>query len=199
MRDVVIVDSGVANLTSVLAAMERLGASVEVSADAVTIRSAPRVILPGVGAAQAAMAALESKGLVSVLKGLTQPVLGICLGMQLLFERSTEGEGAQTLGVIKGEVQELPPADGKPIPHMGWNQIMLCQSQHPLLRGVLTESFYYFVHSFAAAVSAATLAKAEYTAPFTAIAGQGNFMGCQFHPERSGEAGALILRNFMDL
>ncbi|MDX9690202.1 MAG: imidazole glycerol phosphate synthase subunit HisH [Proteobacteria bacterium] len=196
---IVIVDSGVANLTSVLAAMERLGREATISDDPATIQRADHVILPGVGAAKAAMKALESKGLVDVIRGLTQPVLGICLGLQILFDQSQESGGTPCLGLIKGDVAALPSAQDAPTPHMGWNQITFEQPDHPLLRGLLPDASYYFVHSFAADIGPHTLASAAYNKPFTAIAAHGNFMGCQFHPERSGHAGERVLTNFLGM
>ncbi|MDR3424243.1 MAG: imidazole glycerol phosphate synthase subunit HisH [Alphaproteobacteria bacterium] len=195
----VIVDSGVANLASVIAAVKRLNVAAEISSDAGKIRAASHVILPGVGAAEAAMAQLEAKGLSDVIRGLTQPVLGICLGMQLLFSHSEEGRGCACLGVIQGEVNRLAAKQDMPIPHMGWNQIKACVPDHPLLRGVKDDSFVYFVHSFAAPVGGYTLASCDYSETFTAVAGCKNFFGCQFHPERSGSVGSQILKNFLDM
>jgi imidazole glycerol-phosphate synthase subunit HisH len=192
-----IVDSGVANLASVMAALKRLNADAEVTSDAQKIRSASRVILPGVGSASAAMAQLEAKKLSDVLRKLTQPVLGICLGMQLLFEHSEEGQGCNCLGVIPGNIRQLPLKPDMPIPHMGWNQISIRAPAPPLLRDVKDGSFVYFVHSFAAPVGDATLASCDYSETFTAIAGHKNFFGCQFHPERSGFTGQQILKNFL--
>lgn len=194
-----VVDSGVANLASVMAALRRLDLDAKVTSDAGEIRAASHVILPGVGAAAAAMAQLEAKGLCEVIRALTQPVLGICLGMQLLFTRSTEGEGRDCLGVIEGAVAQLPPKPDMPIPHMGWNQLKRRDADHPLLRGVADGSFVYFVHSFAAPVAGYTLASCDYSAAFTAIAGHRNFFGCQFHPERSGAVGQRVLKNFAEM
>ena len=194
-----VVDSGVANLTSVMAALKRLNVEAEVTSDAQKICAASRVILPGVGAASAAMAQLNAKNLSDVIRALTQPVLGICLGMQLLYERSEESGGCQGLGIIKGIVQQLPAKKDMPIPHMGWNQLSLRVQNHPLLHGIKDGSFVYFVHSFAAPVSDATLASCDYSATFTAIAEYKNFFGCQFHPERSGAIGNQILKNFLEL
>ncbi len=194
-----VIDSGVANLASVMGALKRLNADAVVTSDAQVIRAASRVILPGVGAASAAMAQLDAKKLSDVIRTLTQPVLGICLGMQLFYERSEESGGCQGLGIIKGNVKQLPAKQGMPIPHMGWNQLLLCVKKHPLLRGVTSGSFVYFVHSFAAPISDATLASCDYSEAFTAIVGYKNFFGCQFHPERSGAVGNRILQNFLDL
>jgi glutamine amidotransferase len=194
-----VVDSGVANLASVMAALKRLDVDAEVTSDAQVIRAASRVILPGVGAASAAMAQLEAKKLSDVIRALTQPVLGICLGMQLMFRHSEESGGCDCLGVIPGGVKQLPSKPNMPIPHMGWNQISIRTAGHPLLRGVEDGSFVYFVHSFAAPIGEATLASCTYSETFTAIAGHKNFFGCQFHPERSSVLGRRILKNFLEL
>lgn len=195
----VIVDSGVANLTSVEAACERLGIAAFVTDKAKEIQSADHVILPGVGSAPAAMRMLETRGLVAVLKTLTQPVLGICLGMQLLFESSEEGGATPCLGLVPGAVRKLKSGPGEPIPHMGWNEIQAFQKDHPLLQGVAEGSFMYFVHSFAASVGPATVARCTYGETFSALCGHKNVFGCQFHPERSGEVGQRILRNFVGI
>src|SRR6185312_6775415 len=143
----VIIDSGGANLASLEFAFERLGARAQVSADPQVIRSAARVVLPGVGSAKDAMRRLHSGALAALLPTLTQPVLGICLGMQLLFGASEEGH-AQCLGILPGTVRRLLPAPGRPVPHMGWNQITP-QREDPLLEGVARNEYVYFVHSFA--------------------------------------------------
>lgn len=201
MSAVVVVDSGVANIGSVVAALERIGASVSVSADWDTIRSAPRVLLPGVGSAVAAMRELQRRDLVTRLPSLTQPVLGICLGMQLMFEASEEGgDGDLTpcLGMLPGLVQRLGATPGVRIPHMGWNALIPCRP-HPLVTGLSGSDYAYFVHSFGAAESALTLMACEHGSRFSAIVAQRNFMGAQFHPERSARVGARLLENFMNL
>ena len=194
-----VVDSGVANLASVMAALQRLGVAAEVTDKAERIQTASRVILPGVGSASAAMAQLEARRLIPVIRGLTQPVLGICLGMQLLFAHSEEGGGQDCLGLIRGNVERLPPKFDMPVPHMGWNQIKLHHVDHPLLRSIENGSFVYYVHSYAASVGDYTLASCAYSETFTAVAGHKNFFGCQFHPERSGIVGQQILKNFLDM
>lgn len=196
---IAVIDSGVANLASVMAALSRLGVEAEVTADAAKIRAASRVILPGVGSAAAAMQQLRAKKLVDVLRNLTQPVLGICLGMQLLFARSEEGGGAEGLGILPGTVGLLSSSPDHPVPHMGWNRLTLRQPAHPLLKGVAEGSFAYFVHSYAAPESDITLATTDYGDNFAAIIGHKNFFGCQFHPERSSTAGKQILANFVGL
>lgn len=201
---IAVIDSGVANLASVAASLARLELPYVRTADVQTIRDASHVILPGVGAAPAAMRELQTKGLIDTIRTLTQPVLGICLGMQLLFDGSEEGAEAKattpTLGLIEGFVQKLPAAPDTPLPHMGWNEIDILTPSHALFDGIDTQSFMYFVHSFAAPVmTGTTLARCTYGAPFTAVCGQNNFYGCQFHPERSGAAGARLLRNFANM
>jgi imidazole glycerol-phosphate synthase subunit HisH len=202
-KSIAVIDSGVANLASVLAALRRIGVDAAVTADAAAIRAASHVILPGVGAASAAMARLEAKKLVETIRGLTQPVLGICLGMQLLFAVSEEGRAGDAvlpcLGVIPGMVRRMIASRDMPVPHMGWNQLKLLRPNHALLRGVEADSFVYFVHSYAAPVSDASLATADYNGVFTSIVAYKNFFGCQFHPERSGAIGGRILQNFVEM
>lgn len=194
MPVVVLVDAGGANLGSVQAALRRLGVEAPVTADWDTIAAASHVILPGVGAAPAAMQRLHGHGLVARLRTLTQPVLGVCVGVQLLFESSDEGS-VDCLGVLPGRVQKLVASPGLRIPHMGWNRIRVLQP-HPLVAG-LDGAFAYFVHSYAAPVAAHTLADCTHGNAFSAIVARGNFMGAQFHPERSSLAGARLLQNFL--
>ncbi|MDQ5979769.1 MAG: Imidazole glycerol phosphate synthase subunit HisH [Verrucomicrobiota bacterium] len=192
-----IVDSGGANIASVRFALERLGVQSELTADPAVIRSAERVILPGVGSASEGMKRLHAKGLVDCVRSLTQPVLGVCLGMQLLFEESEEDGGVQTLGLIPGKVALLPNSPGITVPHMGWNTL-LTGRKPALLDGVEPEARFYFVHSYAAPVNAFTVASCTHGTPFSAIVQRGNFSGAQFHPERSGPAGARLLQNFVE-
>lgn len=193
---VLVVDAGGTNLTSVLAALQRLGAPARLSADPAELREARRVILPGVGAAAPAMQRLESLGLTEVIRSLTQPVLGICLGMQLLYERSEEGDVA-CLGLIPGTVSRLAGSAQARVPHVGWNRLELL-GPAPLLAGLPDEPYAYFVHSFAAPPSQFTLATSLHGSEFSAAAGRANFWGTQFHPERSAGVGARILRNFLE-
>jgi glutamine amidotransferase len=192
-----IVDSGGANIASVRFALERLGVQSELTADPAVIRAAERVILPGVGSASEGMKRLQAKGLVECVRSLTQPVLGVCLGMQLLFEESEEDGGVETLGLIPGKVALLPSSPGITVPHMGWNTL-LTGRKPALLDGVEPEARFYFVHSYAAPVNAFTVASCTHGTPFTAIVQRGNFSGTQFHPERSGPAGARLLQNFVE-
>ncbi|HEY4245515.1 MAG TPA: imidazole glycerol phosphate synthase subunit HisH [Lacunisphaera sp.] len=191
-----IVDSGGANIASVRFALERLGVRSELTADPAVIRSAERVILPGVGAANEGMRKLQQRDLVDCVRSLTQPVLGVCLGMQLLFESSEEGP-TETLGIIPGVVKRLPDSPGIQVPHMGWNTL-LCGKSPGLLDGVPLDARFYFVHSYAGPVNAFTVASCDHGTPFAAIVQRGNFSGVQFHPERSGEAGARLLKNFVE-
>jgi glutamine amidotransferase len=199
--EAVIVDSGGANLASLCYAFERLGARASVTTDGSTIASAERVVLPGVGAARQAMERLRAAGLTNVLRTLTQPVLGICLGMQLLFRESEEGP-TPCLGVLSDTVRKLKAAPGRPVPHMGWNQLelsrepLVCRSD-PLLEGIGANEYVYFVHSYATGVSQFTLASTCYGSRLSAVIRCKNFWGTQFHPERSGKAGARVLENFL--
>ena len=195
MADVAIIDNGGANIASLRHALERLGASSVLTTSAAELATAPRVLLPGVGAAADAMTRLRSLGLVDTIRGLTQPVLGICLGMQLLFDRSEEGD-TECLGLVPGRVRRLAGGPGLPVPHMGWNQLEPGRSD-PLLAGLRDREHFYYVHSYAAPVCADTVATTVYGEPFTAVVRRGNFAGAQFHPERSGPAGARLLANFL--
>ena len=192
---IAIVDSGGANIASLKFAMDRLGYDSRLTTDAACIRDASRVILPGVGAAADAMARLREHGLVDVIRGLTQPVLGICLGMQLLADASEE-EDVECLGVIPGVAKKLSVAPGLPVPNMGWCPITKTAS-HAILDAVDDKSYFYFVHSYALPVSNSTLASAKHSETFSAVIGRENFVATQFHPERSSADGARILRNFI--
>jgi imidazole glycerol-phosphate synthase subunit HisH len=194
---VVIVDSGGANLASLQYAFERLGAHCKVTADGASIASAERVILPGVGAAGHAMQRLRAAGLTTVLRTLTQPVLGICLGMQLLAWHSNEGP-TSCLGLLSCAAYGIQPAPGRPVPHMGWNDLKRLE-RDPLLEGVGEGEFAYFAHSYALPVTEHTLARCDYSGVFSAVMRRGNFWGTQFHPERSGTMGARVLANFLRL
>jgi len=197
VTDAIIIDSGGANLASLQFALERLGAGTRVSGDAREIAAAARVLLPGVGSAADAMQRLRRSGLAQLLPSLRQPVLGICLGMQLLFERSAEGM-TECLGVLPGEVRRLEAAPGRPVPHMGWNQLTDARPD-PLLEGIGPGEYFYFVHSYAVPASEVTLAQVDYGEAVSAVVRRGNFWGTQFHPERSAAAGARLLGNFLKL
>jgi imidazole glycerol-phosphate synthase subunit HisH len=200
-REVVIIANGGANIASLQFALQRLESQATLSADAERIRAASHVILPGVGAAGDAMQRLRQLQLHTVLPELRQPVLGICLGMQLLFDASDEGGdagGVQCLGVIPGRATRFAPAAGRPVPHMGWNTLQVARPC-PLLDGLAPDAYAYFVHSYALAVSDATTASCRYGEDFSACVQWRNFYGAQFHPERSAAVGAAVLKNFLAL
>ncbi len=195
MTDVVLIDWGGGNIGSVRYALERIGARAILSADADVIANAPRVILPGVGAAAPAMQRLRELDLVDTLRTLQAPLLGICLGMQLLYETSEEGE-VECLGLLRGRIERIPSQRGIRVPHMGWNRLRL-RAASPLLDGIDDGEQAYFVHGFAAPVTQDTLASSEHGVDFAAVAARGRCFGAQFHPERSASTGHRLLRNFI--
>jgi glutamine amidotransferase len=197
VTDAVIIDSGGANLASLLFALERLGARARVTTRESEITAAPRVMLPGVGAAADAMKRLNDSGVAALLPSLKQPVLGICLGMQLLFKHSEEGS-TPCLGIVPENVRRLQAERGLPVPHMGWNQLTRLKDD-PILEGIGPQDYVYFVHSYAAPVSSVTLATADYGVALSAVVRKDNFWGAQFHPERSAATGARLLANFLRL
>jgi imidazole glycerol-phosphate synthase subunit HisH len=194
---VVLVDAGGTNIGSVRYALQRLGVDAALTSDPAQIRAADKVILPGVGAAGPGMARLRELDLVQVLRGLTQPVLGVCLGMQLLCTHSEEGD-TDCLGMIPASVRRFVEAPGLRVPHMGWNQLTIRQS-HRLLDGMGEPGWAYFVHSYAVPPGEFTLASCDYAGEFSAVVARGNFHGMQFHPERSAAVGARLLQNFLSL
>lgn len=206
---IVIIDTGCANLSSVRFAIERLGYEVVVSKDPAILQQADKLFLPGVGTAKEAMANLIERDLVAQVKKLTQPVLGICLGMQMLAEGSEEvfaeettsnnakNEVIDTLGLVDGFVEKMDVAPLRS-PHMGWNQITP-KLDEPLFKDIPAGTYFYFVHSYALPVNENTIASCEYGTPFTAAVNKDNFYGVQFHPERSGKAGAQLIKNFLEL
>ncbi|MDN2662215.1 imidazole glycerol phosphate synthase subunit HisH [Psychromonas sp. 14N.309.X.WAT.B.A12] len=198
---IVIIDTGCANLSSVLFAIERLGYEVTISKDPAVLQQADKLFLPGVGTAKEAMNNLIERDLVEEIKKLTQPVLGICLGMQMLAEGSEEGFAEETvintLGLVDGFVEKMDVAPLRS-PHMGWNQITP-KLDEPLFKDIPAGSYFYFVHSYALPVNENTIASCEYGTPFTAAVNKDNFYGVQFHPERSGKAGAQLIKNFLEL
>jgi len=195
--DVAIIDAGGANFASIQASLRRLQVRSLVTSDPEIIANAPKVILPGVGAAGYAMAQMQNKGLCEVVKKLKQPVLGICLGHQLLCAYSNE-DSVDCLGVIPLRVDKLMQA--RITPHMGWNDVEILKPDEPLLTGINLKDGFYFVHGFAATVNPAyTLATTTHGEVFSAIIKQDNFYGVQFHPEKSGASGARLLKNFIEL
>jgi len=192
-----IIDSGGANISSVMHALRRLGTEPVFTADVETIRSADRVILPGVGAAGAAMSRLRELDLIDCIRQLQQPVLGICLGMQLLFENSKEDD-VDCLGIISGTLVKLQASEGVRIPHMGWNTTTVVRDD-ALLSGLPQHPWFYFVHSYCAPIGESTLATCSHGEPFAAVVRKDNFYGAQFHPERSARHGARLLANFLEI
>jgi glutamine amidotransferase len=193
---VAIVDSGGANIASLLFAFERLGVEAELTTDSATIRAAERVLLPGVGAARDAMQRLIAANLVDVIRGLEQPVLGICLGMQLLCDASEE-EDVECLGIVPGVARRLEVADDCAVPNMGWCATTIRQA-HPVLSGIADNSWFYYLHSYAVPLGNHTCASARHSSEFSSVIGKDNFVAAQFHPERSSAAGAQLLRNFLE-
>ena len=192
--NLVIVDYKAGNVQSVLFALERLGVQATLSADFETIQSADKVIFPGVGEASSAMAQLKSRNLHQLLPTLEQPFFGVCLGMQLLCEHSEEGD-TDLLGIIPLQVKRFQTE--LKVPHMGWNQLE--QLQSPLFEGLPEQEYVYYVHSYYVPMSEYTIAQTAYPEPFSAAVRYKNFYAAQFHPEKSGPAGAQILKNFLAL
>ena len=201
---IAIIDYGVGNLFSVTSSFAAIGADVVLTADPTVIRAADRILLPGVGAYRDAAQKLRETGMGALVREQAadgKPVMGICLGMQLLFEKSYEFGEYEGLGLIQGAVRpirDVAPADYK-VPHVGWNNLHLTKP-HPLLKYVLEGDCVYFVHSYYAANCAdAVIATTDYGAPLTAAVAQGNVCGCQFHPEKSGTVGLSVLKAFCEL
>ena len=202
---IAIIDYGVGNLFSLQSSFAMIGAEAVVTGDPAVIRAADHVILPGVGAFEDAAKKLRAAGLDDVVRQEAtrgKPVLGICLGMQLLFQRSYEFGCHEGLGLIPGEVMDMTPElpAGLKVPHIGWNALHLTKPDHPLWKYIRPEDCVYFVHSFyAKGCGDALLATAEYGVELTAAVGDGNVLGCQFHPEKSGSVGLNILRAFCEM
>lgn len=194
--EVAIINYNAGNVQSVLFAMERLGVEAVLTDDPATIRAAKRVIFPGVGEANTTMRYLRERGMDDLIRSLTQPVLGICLGMQLLCEHSEEND-TDCLGIIPQQVKKFQPKQGEKVPHMGWNAIRDLKSR--ILMPDLEGEYVYFVHSYYVEAGEFTTAISDYTLPFSAALQRNNFYATQFHPEKSGEVGERILRNFLAL
>jgi len=193
--DVAIIDNGGANIASLRFALGRLGHGAKVTSDAKQIQQARRVILPGVGAAANAMDRLCEHDLLEVIRGLSQPVLGVCLGMQLLAAASEEDD-VECLGILPGVARKLPGSPQQPVPNMGWCPLRL-HKEHPVMVGIDDGTYFYFVHSYALPMDVITLASADHAQSFSAVIGKDNFVAAQFHPERSSASGARLLDNFL--
>jgi len=199
VSDVTLIGYGSGNVASVRFALERLGARVRVTADPADVADAERVILPGVGAAGYAMKRLEALGLVDALRAFERPLMGVCLGQQLLFEASDEDGDVPMLGLIPGRVTAIAPRPSLPSPHMGWSRLSK-RRDDPVLDGVTDGEWAYFVHGFVCPDGEATISAADYGGlPVPAVINHKNRWGCQFHPERSAKTGARILKNFLGL
>jgi glutamine amidotransferase len=195
----VIKNTGGTNINSLCFAIERLGQRYNVTSDPRIIAAADKVILPGVGAASHAMETLKQDNMILLLKSLTQPVLGICLGMQLLFRGSEEGN-CDCLDIIPASVNKLKRTAAEiRIPHMGWNSLVDFDEDYQLCRGLPKNPYMYYVHSFAAESGPWVKAWSKYGQPIPAVVQHRNFFGCQFHPEKSSYSGEIILRNFLTM
>ncbi len=191
---IAIIKYNAGNIASVKNAVERMGYECKVTDDIDEIRGAKKVIFPGVGEAGSAMIHLKERGLDSIIQSLVQPTLGICLGLQLMCRSSQEGNTV-CLGIFDTEVRKFPPTDI--VPHMGWNNLEV--TDNPLFAGFSEDDTVYFVHSYYAGICSQTIARCNYIVPFSAAMQKGNFYATQFHPEKSGEVGERILRNFLEL
>ena len=194
---VTIVDYDTGNIRSVQNAFRRLGAEFRMTSDPEEIMRAERLFLPGVGEMSTAMAKLRERGLVDAIKSVRVPVLGICLGMQIMCSYGEEGGGVQGMGIFDNTVKQMRSDASHKIPHVGWNGITNLRS--PLFEGIKEGEFVYYVHSFAANVNDNTIATTVHGTPFSGSLARGNFYGCQFHPEKSGPVGERILYNFLKL
>lgn len=201
---IAVIDYGMGNLRSVSKALEFLGASVRVTGEAAVVRQAEKVVLPGVGAFPAAMRELAARRLIDPVKEAIasgKPYLGICLGLQLLFESGEEGGGAQGFGILPGTVKRLPASPPLKIPHMGWNQVTRTHKECPLLQGIPDESFFYFVHSYYAepADPEVVALETDYDTRFASMVWRDRLFATQFHPEKSQAVGLRLLENFLRL
>lgn len=201
MQKVAIIDTGSANLNSVLQALKRLECEVQISSDTEILKKADRLIFPGVGAAAAVMQGIAERHLLDFILDNKKPLLGICLGMQVLAQSSAEvplgsdDSYIKTLGIVSEKVLRLDAKGGR-LPHMGWNTVK--HGDHPLFSKIKDEAFFYFDHSFAMEIGPDTIGVTEYGSSFASAVCKDNFMGVQFHPEKSGAVGARLLQNFLE-
>lgn len=193
---IALIDYGAGNTASVANALEELGVNYQSTQNESEIMNSEKVIFPGVGEASYAIRKIHFLNLYSVLRMIKKPVLGICLGMQLLGDRSAEGD-VSCLGVIPFEAKKFDPAVDK-VPHMGWANVTM-NTESPILEGIKNDEFFYFAHSYYVPVNGFTLAKTAYHTEFSAVVKKDNYYGVQFHPEKSGEAGLKVLDNFVNI
>lgn len=191
---IAVVDTGGANIGCILYSLERMGLPAILTSEQSVIMKSDKVILPGVSSANYVMKNLEDKNLVDLIKELTVPTLGICVGHQILFDESEENS-TKCLGVIAGKVTKFVPAPGMPVPQMGWNQLVV-EMDHPLLHGISSGEFVFYANSYYAPVCQETIARGSYCVEFSAVVQKENFYGVQFHPEKSQKVGEVILKNF---
>lgn len=196
MKEIAVIDYNAGNIQSVLFALERKGVRPLLTRDPEKLYKADKIIFPGVGEASTTMSYLIKHDLDEVIRSYKKPFLGICLGLQLMCKHSEEGN-TDCLGIFDIPVLRFPPIPGLKIPHMGWNAVSA--SDHDLLRGTRDIEYYYFVHSYFASLAEDTIGQSEYGVPFTSVLGKDNYMATQFHPEKSGPAGEMLLQNFINL
>jgi len=194
---IAVIDCCGSNIASVKYALQRVGVDAVFTSDSDVVNKADKVILPGVGSAEHAMNKLQQNNLVDVIQNLQQPVLGVCLGMQLLFEGSEEGD-VQCLGVISEKIMRFPVVENITVPHMGWNTLSDSAKDSQLMHKV-SNDYVYFVHSYYAPVCDFTVAKTTHGIQFSSVVNKKNFYGMQFHPEKSGKVGEQLLHNFIEL
>ncbi|MCU4137108.1 imidazole glycerol phosphate synthase subunit HisH [Buchnera aphidicola (Sitobion miscanthi)] len=195
--DIVIVDTGCANLKSIQVAVKNLGYDSIITSELSVISKSKKIFLPGVGTASAVMSILSKKNIIDIIRECKQKILGICLGMQLLCNFSEECNGVKTMGIIKSSVLRLK-TNNLPLPHIGWNQITFSKT-HPLFKNIPNNSRFYFVHSYIVPINKYTLSTTNYGVDFSSVVQKNNFFGVQFHPEKSGDIGAKLLKNFLEI
>ncbi|WP_422667561.1 imidazole glycerol phosphate synthase subunit HisH [Buchnera aphidicola] len=196
--DIVILDTGCANLQSISIAIKKMGYSTTITSNISLVSSAKKIIIPGIGTASAVMKRLSKNKLENVIRNITQPILGICLGMQLLCSFSKEGSGINTLDILKNSFVQPLKSNHLPLPHMGWNKVIF-NKKNILFKNIKIGSRFYFVHNYIVPINKYTLAYSNYGVFFSAAIQKNNFFGVQFHPEKSGSVGAQLLKNFIEI